>query len=145
MAEAQQFHYRKRVRLSMPSNVRWGTTYEMVKNVIASLDAILQVVRDRRILRNEDGTRNVLAADADAIFEFLSDAQNVKRMKEIESVLKPIAVAIKLVEGDVKNTSAAYARVIDAIEMADVHTGWIEGLGVGAKEEILTVWFMLLF
>lgn len=145
LAESQQFHYHKKINLPMPSIIRWGTAYRMVANVNASLDAIVQVVRDRRVLRKGDGTRSVLATEAENLNTFLRVPLHIGMLKDIESILKPLCHAIKQVEGDLKNTSAAYGKVIEAIETAEVHAGWIISLGAGVKTEILRVIFLYPF
>lgn len=130
----QSYRYKKKITLELPVDNRWGTTHKLFHRIISSLEAILLVLDDRRIKEKAS-----LEKDAKPLRQFITNSNNVAKMKDIESVLRPLSQTIKIVEGDKIEPANAYVQVLEAFEQAVLNTGIIQSLSSDIKEEIIQV------
>jgi hypothetical protein len=127
----QLYLYKKKIKLKLPIDIRWGTLHKLLENTINSLQAIVHVLSDLRIT-----SLPRLEEEASKLRLFFGSGQNIAKLKEIESVLRPVSSVIKLIEGDVNNGPEAYFKVMESIEIAAVNASWINSFNRQVKEEI---------
>ena len=113
LEQAQLYHYGQKIALKMPTKIRWGTHHCLLSGVVRSRDSILQVVRDP-LLKSKAS----LVVELNRLNQEFSDNQMSQKLRELESILRPLVNAIKLIEGDIIDRAEAYIRVIEAFDMA---------------------------
>lgn len=134
LGEAQRYHYGTQIALVLPADTRWGTTHALINNVVRSRTAILQVLDDERI----QGIR-CLATEAEKFRPILQDDGKMHVFWEVEQVLRPLATAIKVAEGDLVDLAQSYTEVEGAFERALEAAEIMHHVAPAVREEARTV------
>lgn len=122
----------KPFKLIMASNVRWGTTHQMIYRIILAQPALLHTLKDQCVqsLRN-------LQNDALEWISFLEE--NFYIMFELEQLLRPLAIGIKKLEGDNVPGLPAYFSMLNSLEQVIVRASLSSALDEDLIDDIKKV------
>lgn len=134
LPEAQIYNYSHKRQLVAPSSVRWGTIHSMISSILNSVEAIIQVLRDPRVQQ-----KPVLSGYSNDLLNFFTNKENIQKVTEVESLLRPISSTIKMIEGENLNSSEAYFKAISSLDVVFSQADLIPALGIEVSKRIKEV------